>query len=150
MVDAFVISLDRVEISAERAVLVAALLLCNDDTSRLSAVESWATEVLRATVSADSPVLSAVSTTVRDEADALNVLDRAETATIRAEISLESMLAMDTCDCMRLVAKLVLPPIALANSESVSIADARLGPAMDAILTFTYDSVATRSSLILG
>ena len=150
MVDAFVISLDRVEISVERAVLVAMLLLCNDDTSRLSAVESSATEVLRATVSADSPVLSAVSTTERDEMDALNALDRDDTAAIRVEISLESVLAMDTCDCMRWVAKLVLPPIALANSESVSIADTRLGPAMDAILTFTCDSVATRSPLISG
>jgi hypothetical protein len=38
---------------------------------------------------------------------------------------------------MMLVAKLGSPPIALANSESVSSALAKLEPAMDAIPEFT-------------
>lgn len=116
----------------------------------LNAVESDETEVLRVLVSVESAVLSAVSMTVRDEADVLSALDKAETASVRNDISLESEVEIDRCEFVMLVAKLVSPPIAVANSAKVSNAVIKLEPAMDSKLTFTNDSVATRSPLILG
>jgi hypothetical protein len=116
----------------------------------LNAVESDETEVLRMLVSVESAVLSALSMTVRDEADVLSALDKAETASVRNDISLESEVEIDRCEFVMLVAKLVSPPIAVANSAKVSNAVIKLEPAMDSKLTFTNDSVATRLSLILG
>ncbi len=107
-------------------------------------------DAVRALTSPERAVLRAESTTVSDDADVLNALDNASTALLRALISVDSMAEMDVCDCMMLVAKLVSPPIALASSTSVSSAVTRLGPATLANRSFTYVSVATTASLILG
>ena len=151
------IAVDRDDTSEVR-VLVSVLSLVfnaestafNETDAALTAVDRDVTSELRVLISVLSPVFNAESTALNETDAALTAVDRDITSEVRTLISA----AMDVINIVLPFVMVVVSdgsfPMAVAMSASVFIVADSPSPAMAAVLTFTYDSVAITAEWNVG
>jgi len=140
----------RVLISVLSSVFNAESTAFNETAAALTAVERDVTAEDRVLISVLSSVLSPESTVLNETDTALKAADRDVTSEVRTLIS-------DAMDVNSIVLPFVIVvvsdgsfPMAVTMSASVFIVVDSSSPAMAAVLTFTYDSVAITAEWYVG